>query len=111
MPKGDKITLKQKRFVDKYLETGVKVTAALEAYDTDDYKTASAIAGENLEKPRVIEYLESQSQKSAERISQLRDQDQNLPVALSAAKDILDRAGYKAVDKQAVVGDLKLSWQ
>lgn len=94
-----KATIKQRKFVEKYLEGENATQAALEVYDTNDYSTAGNIASDNLKKPKVIALLESESMKSAMRVAQLRDQDKNLPVALSAARDILDRAGYKAPDK------------
>ncbi len=53
-----KLTRKQKIFVNKYVETGNGTQAALEAYDidpngSDPEKTASVIAVENLGKPSV----------------------------------------------------------
>jgi phage terminase small subunit len=48
------LTRKQEVFVEKYIETGGNGTkAALDAYDTDNYMTAAAIASENLTKPKV----------------------------------------------------------
>ena len=99
MPKGDQITFKQKKFADNYLETGNGTQSALKAYDTESYKTANVIAAENLKKPSVIEYLKSQAQAAAERVIVLAESAENETVRLNANKDILDRAGYKAVDK------------
>ena len=45
--------------------------------------------------------------RALKRMNELIDEDGN--VAFSAAKDILDRAGYKATDKVAVEGDVKTS--
>jgi len=45
-----KLTLKQKKFLRLYFKYGNGTKAALEAYDTDDPKTASVIASENLAK-------------------------------------------------------------
>lgn len=99
MSKIRKITPKQKKFADTLLETGIKVKSALEAYDTKDYNTAHVIAHENLQKPTVIKYLEDNASNAAARVVELSQQDENLNVALGASKDILDRAGYKPVDK------------
>lgn len=99
MPKGDKLTHKQKIYADNYLETGNGTQSALKAYDTTSYKTANVISAENLKKPSVIEYLKSQAQKAAERVIVLAESAENETVRLNANKDILDRAGYKAVDK------------
>ena len=53
-----RLTTKQKAFAEEYIRNGGNGTqAALKTYDTDDYPTANAIAGENLQKPLVIEEL------------------------------------------------------
>lgn len=44
------LTLKQKAFLKRYLETGNGTKAALEVYDTEDINTAAAIASETLRK-------------------------------------------------------------
>lgn len=51
------MTIKQKLFVQKYLESGNGTQAALEAYNTNDTNTAAAIASENLTKPKVIKEI------------------------------------------------------
>ena len=92
MTKKNKLTPKQKRFVDKYLETGNGTRSALEAYDTEDYNTAHSIASENLQKPTIMAYLEQKGINAANRVIELSRQSDNLTVALNASKDILDRA-------------------
>lgn len=93
------LTPKQKKFAKHYLETGEKAKSALKAYDTEDIKVAAVIASENLNKPNVIAYLESKADRAAERIVELSEQDDVLPVALGASKDILDRSGFKPVER------------
>lgn len=95
------LTKKQRGFVKDYLETGNKTQAALNNYDTTSYGTAAVIGHENLKKPNVIAYLESKAERAAERVVELSEQEEQLPVALGASKDILDRAGYKPVEKSA----------
>lgn len=51
------LTKKQKGFVKDYAKTGNGTQAVLKNYDTTDYATASVIAVENLEKPRIIKAL------------------------------------------------------
>ena len=46
----DKLTKKQKGFVKDYVETGNGTQSALKNYNTKDYKSASVIATENLDK-------------------------------------------------------------
>lgn len=96
------LTKKQAEFVKEYLETGNGVQSALKVYDTESYKTASNIASENLDKPRIQKYLESIADKAVTRVEQLMEQSENLNVALGASKDILDRAGYKPVEKAEI---------
>ena len=56
-----KLTLKQKKFADKYLETGnIRDSAILAGYSK---KTAYAIGSENLNKPVIKEYINSQMGK------------------------------------------------
>lgn len=50
--KEPKLTFKQKKFLKLYFETGNATKAALQSYETDDPKTASVIAAENLAKLR-----------------------------------------------------------
>lgn len=49
------LTVKQRKFVQTYVETGNGTAAALAAYDTDDAPTAATIATENLRKPQLQE--------------------------------------------------------
>lgn len=51
------MTLKQKLFVKKYVETGNGTQAALEAYNTTSSSVAANIASENLRKPKVLEEI------------------------------------------------------
>lgn len=51
------LTKKQRGFVNDYADTGNGTRAALDNYDTKDYKTASVIATENLGKPSIQEEL------------------------------------------------------
>ncbi len=57
MPKGKKLSLKQKRFADEYLKEANGTQSALKAYETTDHVTAGAIAYENLRKPQIQNYI------------------------------------------------------
>lgn len=94
-----KITPKQKDFADKYLETGNGSLAVKESYDVTTDESARAIASQNLTKPNVVEYLQSKADRAAEIIYSIAEHGESDPVRLSASKDILDRAGYGAVEK------------
>lgn len=111
MPKGDKPTLKQRRFVEKYLETGNATEAANQVYNTNR-KVAQRIGTENLSKPVIQKLIQSYAPDAALRIQELSAQNKNLPVALGASKDILDRAGYKPPDKQQIqIEAINYGWE
>jgi hypothetical protein len=52
------LTLKQRRFVKHYVESGNGTESALVAYATQDPDTAHAIASENLRKPGIRHAVE-----------------------------------------------------
>ena len=93
-----KLTKKQKEFADEFLETGNKTQSALKTYNTTDYKTASVIGSENLDKPSIIKYIQSRSSMAISNIEKLANNAKNETVRLNANKDILDRGGMKVVD-------------
>lgn len=93
------LTPKRKKFADKYIETGNGTHAALEAFDVTNENSAAAAASRALRSVKVREYLASRSERAAIRVVELSEQDDNRPVALSASKDILDRAGFNVVEK------------
>ena len=97
------ITRKQKKWADAYLDGKPKVQAALLAYDTKDYRTASVIGAENMTKPRVLEYLQQHAEAVASNMVKLALTAKNQQVQVNAGKDVLDRAGYKPVDKSQSV--------
>ncbi len=94
-----KPTKKQKGFVKDYLETGNGVRAALKNYDTTDYGTANSIAVENLQKPIIQTLLDTHAEKALLNIINLGENAESEQVRLGANKDVLDRAGYQAVQK------------
>ncbi len=51
------LTVKQRKFIRGYLETGNGTEAAMQAYDTSDRGTAHAIASENLRKRPIQDAL------------------------------------------------------
>ncbi len=97
--KGEKLTKKQKDFADEYIKTGNGTQSALKAYNVKKYNTANVVAVENLQKPTVLEYIQRAAQGAAERIEAMSINAENEAVRLSANKDVLDRAGYKAVER------------
>ena len=102
MPKGTKLTFKQKGFVRDYLETGNGVMSALKNYNIkskDKVNVANVIAVENLRKPTIKEALASHARDAESMIYKLSQTAEAEPVRLGASKDILDRAGFKPIEK------------
>jgi phage terminase small subunit len=98
-PKLRRLTKKQRDFANAYIDSGNGTQSALIAYDTTSANTAHSIASENLRKPTVREYIESNAQRAAEIVLELANYSEVDAVRLNAAKDIQDRAGFKPVDK------------
>ena len=111
-----KLTAKQKAFADELL-ANPKTSgqdAALKAYGkegkTISDNTARAIASENLTKPNIMAYLEAHAvdaeivlfdvMKTAQ--EQAPNSAGHAAVAVSAAKDILDRVHGKATQKTEI---------
>jgi len=57
MPAATALTVKQRRSVKHYLETGNGTEAAMVAYDVADRNTARSIGTENLRKPAIQEAM------------------------------------------------------
>ena len=105
-----KLTPKQKGFADDFLDTGNGTQSALKNYDTDSERVAAVIASENLTKPDIRAYLADKSNDAVSMVYTLSQTADNETVRLNASKDILDRAGFKAVDKSEVkVEDVSMS--
>jgi phage terminase small subunit len=97
------ITPKQKKFVEEYVKTGNGALAVRRSYNIGgkggkSLFTAGSIATENLQKPDVRAYLKSIAGEMADIVHSLARSGETDTVRLNAAKDVLDRAGYKPVD-------------
>lgn len=97
-----KLTPKQKKFADKYLETGNASLSAREAYDAND-ATARVIGSNNLTKDNVIEYLQAHGMDAANvMVEIMNDKTVSAGDRRGAAKDVLDRSIGKATEKHEV---------
>lgn len=102
------LTPKLERFARAYLDKGVGSVAVREAgYDLsgskDPASTARVIASENLTRLNVREFLAKHALPAASRIEELSKTSNNSMVKLLANKDILDRAGFKPVERQVTL--------
>lgn len=94
-----RLTKKEKGFADSFLETGNGTRAALENYDTALDNTAAVIATRTLRKAKVQEYLEKHAVGASSRIVKMSKTAKVEAVKLNANKDIMDRAGFKPIEK------------
>lgn len=58
-----KLSVKQQKFADKYIETGNATQSAIDAGYSK--KTAAVIASENLTKPNIREYIDNRMKEAA----------------------------------------------
>lgn len=63
MPKGNKLTLKQAKFVKEYVKTGNGTESVKRAYQISDDNVAGAMAHENLRKPKIASHIQSAAEK------------------------------------------------
>jgi len=59
----NRLSKKEKGFVKDIVKGKTQVEAGLNNYDTKDYMTASAIASENLKKPKIIEAIKTLAER------------------------------------------------
>lgn len=92
-----------KKFANEYLKTGNGTQSVL-AVDPEitTPESAAVKASRLLRNDKVRDYLESKAELAAVRMQELMEQADNLGVAYNATKDILDRAGYKPVEKAEI---------
>ena len=110
------LTEKQAAFVDLYVSTGGKVGIASERAGYADRATGSKL----LRDPKVIKAIQERmvdaigvhAAAALGTVVKLAKSAKSDYVRLEAAKDILDRAGFKPPDKQLVKlsGDLSVSF-
>lgn len=97
-----RLTKKEKGFVKDYLDTGNGTIAVKRNYDrkakTDD-NVAGSIASQNLGKLKIQQAIMNHAQDAESMIYKLSQTGEQEPVRLGASKDIMDRAGFKPVER------------
>ena len=90
--KSTNLTIKEAKFVKKYIETGNGTEAANQVYDVKDRRTAWGVAQQNMRRPRVREALDKA----------MREQKLTPAYIVQAMKKNIDEgAGVKATAKDA----------
>jgi len=117
--KQRRLTTKQKDLVDTIVATGctVKEASAKSGYASGE--SGRVTASKTLRLPHVQEYMQQRIRESiglnatiaSKRILDLSTNAKSEYVQLEASKDILDRAGYKPVEKSLslVQGNINVS--
>ena len=97
-----KVTKKQKKWADKYLETGNGTESALYAYNTEDRATAAAISSENLKKPYIMQYLDVHAEQAGSVLVELMNDKENVSpeTRRKSAVDVLNYSGNKPTERQ-----------
>jgi len=92
---GKGLTVNERKLADLVAKGTSPREAAFEAYNPSNPTSASAIACEILAKPDVRAYLESVAGEAAEIVMKHARYGKSEMVSLVAAKDVLDRTGFK----------------
>ena len=117
------LTERQLRFVDEYVLTGNAMQSAIRAGYSEKYAKSNSY--KLLENVGIKNLIEERREKAEEQLRQrfsfdaevarkimfqlMKDDSTPEAVRLSAAKDFLDRAGFKPVEKQEHSGSLDIS--
>lgn len=98
-----KLTPKQEGFAKDYIETGNATLAVKENYDVSSDNSAAVLGSNLLRNNKVLEYIEDKAEHAASIVYEIAQFGESDPVRLSASKDILDRAGYKPIERSIQV--------
>ena len=114
-----RLTKKQKTLVDTIVAFGCSVTEAAAKSGYAEGESGRVTASKTLRLPHVQEYMQHRIRESiglnatiaSKRILDLATDAKSEYVQLEASKDILDRAGYKPVEKSMslVQGNINVS--
>lgn len=91
---------KEKGFVNDFIDTGNATEAAARNYNVANRNVAGVIGWENLRKPKIQAMIQDASEQAFSTVLALSQGAENEAVRLNASKDIMDRAGFKPVDRQ-----------
>ena len=114
-----KLTPKQLALVDTLVSKGCSITQAAKEAGYADGDSGRVTASKALKQPHVQQYmmqcvteqLGMNATIAASRVMKLATGAKSEYVQLEASKDILDRAGFKPIDRSQVqvAGDIKVS--
>ena len=102
-----KLTKKQRVLIDTIVATGCSVTKASKIAGYSEGESGRVTASKTLRLPHIQEYMQQRIRESiglnatiaSKKVLDLASSAKSEYVQLEASKDILDRAGYKPIDK------------
>jgi phage terminase small subunit len=113
-----KLTVRQKALVEAYVANGGNLTQAANEAGYAEGNSARVTAWKTMKTPHVQQYLMqvtaeafgTHAVKALGKIAQLSGGAKSEYVQLEASKDILDRAGFKPIDRSQVqvAGDIRV---
>ena len=114
-----RITKKQKLLIDTIVATGCSITKASKIAGYSEGESGRVTASKTLRLPHIQEYMQQRIRESiglnatiaSKKVLDLSTSAKSEYVQLEASKDILDRAGYKPIDKSMhlVSGDINVT--
>ena len=114
-----KLTPKQEALVNTIVATGCSITHGAKVAGYAEGESGRVTASKALKLPHVQEYMMRQIQetiginatKAVQQVAKLATGAKSEYVQLEASKDILDRAGYKPIDRAQVqvAGDIRVN--
>ena len=114
-----RITKKQKLLIDTIVATGCSITKASKIAGYSEGESGRVTASKTLRLPHIQEYMQQRIRQSiglnatiaSKKVLDLSTSAKSEYVQLEASKDILDRAGYKPIDKSMhlVSGDINVT--
>lgn len=94
-----KLTPKQEKFANGYIESGNATSSAKQAYNTSNDASARAIGSENLTKLNIQAYIQEQAYPVLDNMIYLALNAEKESDQIRAGKEILDRA-FKVSEKE-----------
>lgn len=119
LPAAKKLTHRQQALIDVIVAEGLSVSEAATRAGYAEGKAGYVTANKTLKLPhvqqymmqRIAEQLGTNAAYAASKVMKLASGAKSEYVQLEAAKDILDRAGFKPIDRSQVqvAGDIRVS--
>lgn len=115
-----KLTQKEELFVSEYIKDGNGSRAVMLAYDVKNANTASSMAylilkrehikqAVKMRKHDIWEHFKLEAENMFNLLCEMANNPNTPPrVKIDAIRDVLDRAGYKPIDKQEITGNMTL---